>query len=611
MTSEPKAPGAAAIYLYTQLDRDDQVGREVVYKQVKVLTEEGRDQANVSISYDRQMQSIHDIEARVVQPDGSIIPFKGTVYDRPLAASRDLGIYTKTFTMEDVRVGSVIEYRYRRRIERVGVLYHSNWPLSQDLFVRHASFSLRVSNEMNMRMSLPVGLPEGTVPPKLEKNMVRMQLRDVPAFISEDHMPPLSEVQLAVRFIYTNEASSRVDAAQFWANWGSVTNTSIERFIGDPKALRERIDGLFAAGDSTEQKVRKIYEHVQQLHNVGEPPLAGAPVEQRKCNTSPLSASARDVARSGCGNTRQLQLYFIALVRAAGIPAVPAMVAPRTQAFFQPQSMQSSALVGLMAVVTIDGREVVLQPGLSILPFGQLPWAETAAPAFKLDGQRGQWITTTMPRSRDALTHRHAKLTLTEDGLLQGTVTVRHTGHEAIGRLVVMREADEQTRNEMLIEDLRRIIAVPAEISVARPPDWGARNAVVETQYQVKVQQWAVPSGNRMLVGIGLFGKEQAGKFVAPERVHPIYFQYPFSTEDQVEITLPAGATVQNVPAPRVPADAALGYQTSVTTRDGVLTIRRALTQEALLANQSQYPRFRSFYELVRTGDQEQIVLVH
>ena len=42
MTSEPKAPGAAAIILYRQVDRDDVGSKETNYLRMKILTEEGR-----------------------------------------------------------------------------------------------------------------------------------------------------------------------------------------------------------------------------------------------------------------------------------------------------------------------------------------------------------------------------------------------------------------------------------------------------------------------------------------------------------------------------------------------------------------------------------------
>ena len=51
MTSEPKAPGAPAIYLYRQVDRDDNIPRERDYARIKILTEEGRKYADIEIPF--------------------------------------------------------------------------------------------------------------------------------------------------------------------------------------------------------------------------------------------------------------------------------------------------------------------------------------------------------------------------------------------------------------------------------------------------------------------------------------------------------------------------------------------------------------------------------
>src|SRR5580658_7095520 len=53
MTSEPLAPGAPAIILYRQVDRDDNThtGHEDDYYRIKILTEEGRKYADIEIPF--------------------------------------------------------------------------------------------------------------------------------------------------------------------------------------------------------------------------------------------------------------------------------------------------------------------------------------------------------------------------------------------------------------------------------------------------------------------------------------------------------------------------------------------------------------------------------
>ena len=58
MRSAPKAPNAPAIYLYRQVDRDDNDPSESTYERIKILTEEGRDNANIEIPYLKGSENI-------------------------------------------------------------------------------------------------------------------------------------------------------------------------------------------------------------------------------------------------------------------------------------------------------------------------------------------------------------------------------------------------------------------------------------------------------------------------------------------------------------------------------------------------------------------------
>ncbi|HVW69926.1 MAG TPA: DUF3857 domain-containing protein, partial [Steroidobacteraceae bacterium] len=141
MTQDPKAPGAPAVYLYREVNRDDSGDSEDFYARIKILTEEGRERANVHIAYGTARDSIRSIRARTIRPDGSIANFDGTVYDRPVVSGQDSKWMEKTFTLPDVQVGSIIEYRYRRQLAWM-YIYDSHWILSDDLFTHSARFSL-------------------------------------------------------------------------------------------------------------------------------------------------------------------------------------------------------------------------------------------------------------------------------------------------------------------------------------------------------------------------------------------------------------------------------------------------------------------------------------
>src|SRR5579859_2347122 len=74
LTSEPLAPGAAAIILYRQVDRDDNIHtpHEDNYFRLKILTEEGRKYADVEIPFLKEQADVVNVRARTIRPDGSI-----------------------------------------------------------------------------------------------------------------------------------------------------------------------------------------------------------------------------------------------------------------------------------------------------------------------------------------------------------------------------------------------------------------------------------------------------------------------------------------------------------------------------------------------------------
>src|SRR5271157_4471853 len=90
MTSEPLAPGAPAIILYRQVDRDDngQTSHEYNYLRVKILTEEGRRYADVEIPFVKGFSDVVHLNARTIRPDGSVVDFGGQVFEKTIVKAK-------------------------------------------------------------------------------------------------------------------------------------------------------------------------------------------------------------------------------------------------------------------------------------------------------------------------------------------------------------------------------------------------------------------------------------------------------------------------------------------------------------------------------------------
>ena len=85
MTSDPLAPGAPAVMLYRQVDRDDsgQTAHETNFVRIKILKEEGRKYGDVEIPFLKENGlNIVNIRAKTIRPDGSEVPFQAKVFDK-------------------------------------------------------------------------------------------------------------------------------------------------------------------------------------------------------------------------------------------------------------------------------------------------------------------------------------------------------------------------------------------------------------------------------------------------------------------------------------------------------------------------------------------------
>src|SRR5215468_5222644 len=144
MTAEPKAPGAPAVILYRQVDRDDNrsTSHEDNYVRIKILTEEGRKYADVEIPFFKDSENVVALKARTIRPDGSSVDFDGKVFEKSILKAKGLKYLAKTFTLPDVQVGGIIEYSYTRDFAE-NYIFDSRWILSDELFTKHAKFSLK------------------------------------------------------------------------------------------------------------------------------------------------------------------------------------------------------------------------------------------------------------------------------------------------------------------------------------------------------------------------------------------------------------------------------------------------------------------------------------
>jgi hypothetical protein len=611
LTAEPKAPGAPAIILYREVDRDDRglTAHEDVYFRIKILTEEGRRYGDVEIPYFKDEGNIVNIHARTIKPDGTIVNFSGKAFDKEIAKARALKYLAKTFTLPDVEVGAIIEYFYTKDLAEHFV-FDSHWILSQDLFTKSARFSLKPYTSdwqpFNVRWTWH-SLPPGTGQPTESPNhIISLESSDIPAFHTEDYMPPENELKSRVDFIYSEDPFEK-DPATYWKKLDKKRNDGLESFIGKRKAMEEAVAQIVAPGDSQEVKLQKIYARVQQLRNTSYEVEKTEQEQKRDKQKDP--SNVETVWKKQYANGGELTWLFLALARAAGFEASGMWVPDREKYFFAPQIMDGRRLDANVVVVKLNGKDVFFDPGAAFTPFAMLPWLETRVPGLRLDKDGGSWLQTTLPQSTESCISRKAELKLSDSGDLEGKLTVTFTGLEAWQRRVEQHLADDAARKKVLEDEVKESVPAAAEVELTNQPDWKSSTPPLVAEFTFKVPGWVAGAGRRALLPVGLFSAPEKHMFDHADRVQPIYFEFPFERLDDINIELPLGWQISTVPAPQRIDVKAIVYNLQAENKNGTLHLNRVLNVDIMLLPVENYGTLRKVFQVVRTGDEEQVVL--
>lgn len=618
MKTEPLAPGAPAIILYRQVDRDDNIHtpHEDNYFRIKILTEEGRKHADVEIPFFKDREDIVSIHARTIRPDGSVADFGGKVYEKYLVKGkiqgRQLKFLAKTFTLSDVQVGSILEYSFTRDF-REYMLYDSRWVLNEELFTKKAQFSLKPFNDSyygnyTLRWTWN-SLPTGATPPQEVGNrIIRMEAVNIPGFQTEDYMPPEEELKSRVDFIYEQGLSVK-DQTGYWKDFGKKRNGQLESFVGKHKSLEQAVAQITSPNDTPEAKLRKIYDRVQQLRNTSYEVQKTEQEQKRAKEKTVERVNAEDIWKRGYGDGADLTWLFLALVRAAGFEGYGCLVSARNEFFFTPTTMQGSKLNANVVLVKVNGKDMYFDPGGAFTPFGLLEWGETGVNGLKLDKDGGTWIQTTLPQPQESQILHTGKLKLSETGDLEGKLIVTYTGLEAMYDRLEQRHADEAARKKFLEEQVTATLGGAAQLELTNKPDWTSSGAPLRAEFDLKIPGWAASTGKRVIVPAALFTADEKGLFEHANRVHAVYFEYPHEKSEDLEIELPARWQVSSLPQPSDQDGHLVRYILKPETRPGTLRLSRKLTMDVVLLEPKYYPALRNFFQVVRTGDAQQVVL--
>jgi len=512
--------------------------------------------------------------------------------------------------MPEVNVGSIIEYKYK--IQWPGIITDNYWTIQHALYTVKESFRMKPYSgglegfENGYQVAALYSHMPKNIKPVQKSGGYELDVENMPAFESEGYMPPEEDLKPQMRFFYISTGSSTPD--KFWQDAGRKWNDEAEHFIGNHKEISQAAAQAIGNETDPEQKLRKLYARAQQVRNLSYE-RERTDQEQKKEKIK-SNQNAGDVLARGFGDRDDITRLFVALARSAGFDASIVRVSDRKNKFFDKGLLSRRQLDSEIAVVNQGGKDIYLDPGTKFCPYGYLRWIRTSTQGIKLDKKGGVFVIAPAAPYDKAMIRRNAEMALDRGGNLTGTITVKFEGGDALEHRLDELDTDEAGKKKDLEDELQGWLPTGAIIKMTKAEGWAASDDPLTAVFSVEMPGYASAAGKRFLVPAYLFQARQLDAFKHVDRKFPVYFPYAFGEVDRVNIKLPEGYTLENVPQSQTARLGYAGYQ-NLTQFDGKqLVTQRILQVNGIFFKLEVYPEVKDFFGKVQAGDEQQAVLI-
>ncbi len=632
MKDLPGYPGAAAVVLYREEITKDDLHVVQHYDRIKVLTEEGKKYANVELRfvsttdegsdfyYGGDEKTVGEIVGRTVHPDGTVIPFTGKPYKKTMEKLKGAKYQALVFTLPDVEVGSILEYRYATRISD-HTFEAPDWFIQGNLYVKSAHYEwYPTTRELVDSKERPINsitwfpiLPKdakidahetpGVGVNGLTQHTYMLTVKDIAPQVEEEYMPPIASYSYRVLFNFTSYHS----AAEYWKSEGKDWSKKMDAFANPNDDLQKVTNGIIAGATTQDEKLQKIYAAVMKLENTNYT-RTHEQREDKAAGAGKLN-SVDDIFHRERGSSTQLTALFVGMARAAGMKAYLMLVPDRSEELFTPMWLNFSQFDATIAVVNVDGKEKFFDPGSRYCSYGHLAWEHTLVQGLRqVDGGTDFGGTPGDPYTMNKVA-RVANLNMSEQGDVSGKVTLSYVGAPALAWRHRALQGDDESLRHALRTEMEDMLPKSLEVKVTDVQDVASYEKPLVVTYEITGKA-GTSTGKRLVLPADLFEAGSSATFPHEKRELPVYFRYPETKQDAIRINFEKGYAIEVMPEAakfEIPSKAV--YNMTVASTPTSFTVRRTYVIGDVLMPMSEYGTLRKFYSQFEGTDKESVVL--
>lgn len=589
------------------------------YLRVKIFTERGREMnSKVDLPFGRVPSQGVDVEisgisCRTIKPDGNIVILRPEdIFEREITKSRGVRTKAKSFAVPGIEIGAIVEYRWKE-IRNDEISYYIRLDLARDIPVRFVKYSVRPVRAPGFTLGMRIHSFRTTSDfVKESDGFYSTSMTNVPAVRDEPNMPPEYTIKPWLLIFYDSD-DSKTPIDDYWKEFSKRTYKGTAAYMKPKDDIKAA--AALAVGSATEpiEKIRNVFNYVRgKVKNVDDD-ANGITAEQKrqlKPNKTPS-----DVLKRGSGNWAEIDMLFGSMLTALGFDARVARVPLRTEPAFDRSVSNDFFLRTASIAVKLGDEWRFFAPGTTYTNFGMDYWTVEGQEALISDPEEAIWAKVPISTSEESNQKRKGHMRLNADGSLDGTLELELTGHLASAQKEQYDDLSEPARQTKLKEFIKQSVSSSAEVTEisienAADPDRPLRFAM-----KVHIPGYVDKTGSRMFLRPNVFERGANPPFSAGTRKYEVFFDFPWSEDDDVTIELPAGYALENLDVPpTIQGSKGVGsHATSVVLSDDkkVLKYKRTFSfgNGKLEFGVDAYPRLKELFDRFADADSFAVTL--
>ncbi len=420
----------------------------------------------------------------------------------------------------------------------------------------------------------------------------------VPAFISEPKMNNMWNYVTSIEFELTSFTPKYGLHKNFSNTWDNVKKTLLEetKFGMQLKGngfLDEYAAEIAAKSSSDIDKAIRAYKLIQS--------------KMAWSGYSRLLAkeSLRTAFNNGAGNSADINLLLVALLRKLELEADPVILSTRSNGMIMPGQIMLSKFNYTIATVKIGGKSYLLDATDRNCMFNMLPVRCLNGEGRIISDESTDGIDLNSDQPYESL--YYAELNLSEDNQLTGKVTESYRSYAAY-------ESREAIKKETSIDDYVKKLEQKRkgiEITEFEAIDLDSIDKPLNCKYIGDFSGQITEAGDMLYFSPVVLEKIESNPFKLEERKYPVDFAYPNFTKLVLSIALPENYEVVELPKPvmfRLP-DKSASFVYRISNMGDKINLYLELKINKSLFSYAEYPDLRMFYENVYSKHNEQVVL--